>query len=117
MRSKLTEGQKIGLIIAMIATSIAAYNLWLILPLNIFYKGMAVTFFLSAVLIRADSTQNTAYRYLCDLWMWLTINNVIDEFCFDPRKVEWNEYVFGIVVITHAIYKIISNGQIKRRAN
>lgn len=115
--ARLTSAQKTALIITMIAVSIAAYNLWLFFPVNIFYRGMAITFLLSAVLIRSDSEPNTAYRYLCDLWMWLTVNNTIDEFFFDPKKVQWNEYFFGIVIITHATYKIITNGKAKRRTD
>lgn len=111
---KITDVQKTALLVTMIITSVAAYNLWMLFPVPVFYKGMAIVFFLSAMLIRTGSKTDTTYRYLCDVWMWLTVNNLIDEFFFDPRKVQWNEYFFGIIIITHATYKIVTNGKAKR---
>ena len=112
----MTVINKQRILITIIITSILSFNLWMLLPFQIFYKGLAIVFVLSAILIRADSVKHSPYRYLCDLWLWLTINNLIDEFFFDPRKVGLNEYLFAAAVVIHAIIKIKKNGKVKSGA-
>lgn len=108
---------KSALLITLIITSILSFNLWMLLPFAVFYKGLAIVLFLSAVLIRYESVKGTPYRYLCDLWLLLTINNLIDEFLFNPKIIQWNEYVIGAVIIFHAVYKIKKNGKAQRGTN
>lgn len=77
---------------------------------------MASVLVLTAILIRLGSEKGTDYRYLCDFWFLLTLNNLIDELFFDPKSIEWNEYLFGAILLIHAIYQI-RRGKIKRRNN
>lgn len=109
--------KKYIILTAIIVCSILTFNLWMVLPFSIFYKGLAVTMLLSALLIRIDSEKGTNYRYLCDLWLLLTANNIVDEFFFNPKAMELNEYLFGFVILAHAAYKHRKNGKLEKRNN
>jgi succinate-acetate transporter protein len=97
---------KKALLISIIVTSILSFNLWMILPFSIFYKGLAVVFVLTAAIIRIDSKRNTSYRSLCDLWLMLSLNNFFDEMFFNPQKISYNEYLFGLIIIIYTIVKV-----------
>lgn len=108
---------KKALLITIIIVSILSFNLWMLFPFQIFYKGLAILFILSAILIRIDSEKGTQYRYICDVWLLLTANNLIDEFFFNPRALEWNEYLFGMVIMVHAAIKANRNGKLEKGNN
>jgi hypothetical protein len=97
------------LIAAMIIVSIAAFQLW---PyFDCFYKGIAVTFLISGVLLLY------CFRNLISVvWFLLALNNAADEFFFDPKTFGLNEKIFCLFLILYIIFSLINNGRKKRTA-
>lgn len=88
------------LIAAMILISIAAFQLW---PyFDCFYKGVALCFLFSGILIYY------IFRYLYALvWLLLTLNNAFDEFFGDPKTFGWNEKLFALLLGLYVTYSIL----------
>ncbi len=42
---------------------------------------------------------------IAEIGFWFTVNNALDEFFFNPTKVQLNEFIFGIAVILLITYK------------
>lgn len=74
--------------------SIATYQLWPYLPKGYFYRGMAITLLIFAVVIyKQNSKLLISFFLLC-----VSISNLLDEFFFDPRKFGMNELIFAAIV-------------------
>jgi hypothetical protein len=62
---------------------------------KIFYIGNALFIFLLCLYIRQISKPSFLTFFLfCG-----TLNNLLDEICFDPQKIGWNEYIASAIII------------------
>lgn len=88
--------QKIILIVS-ICIYVAAYSLWSFLWPGFFYQALAVCQCLWMLLI--EDTVGKGLKKIATIGLWFTINNLMDELFFDPKKLSWNEYVFALIII------------------
>jgi hypothetical protein len=83
----------------LILVGIFTYSLWQPIlnytGIHIFYIGNALFIFLLCLYIRQISKPSFLTFFLfCG-----TLNNLLDEICFDPQKIGWNEYIASAIII------------------
>ena len=83
----------------LILVGIVTYSLWQPIlnytGLHIFYIGNALFIFLMALYIRQISKPSFLTFFLfCG-----TLNNLLDELLFDPKKIGINEYIATAIII------------------
>ena len=90
--------------------AVITYSLWSYIKawtgISIFYSGIALSFvgytYVIKLLIIELSRQNTKYKMyviFSNIINLATINNLIDEMFFDPKKLQVNEYLAFIILI------------------
>lgn len=102
--------QKI-ILIASICIYVAAYSLWSFLWPGFFYQALAVCQCLWMLFIQDIAPKGL--RKIATIGVWFTINNLMDELFFDPKKLSWNEYLFAIIIVV-VILKRKGNEQTRR---
>ena len=96
-----TNPAKIKLLVAaMMLSSIAAFQLWP--DFDCFYKGIALSFFFSGILLHYILRKSYSM-----VWLLLTLNNAFDEFLGDPKTFGWNEKIFALLLGTYVIHTIL----------
>jgi hypothetical protein len=90
-----------AILIAIIIVSILCRNIW-ILNDNIYFIGDAICWVLILVCLR-NNLVNAIDKLICDLVLWMTVSNLMDELFFNPLKIGANEIVFGILMIIYCI--------------
>ena len=85
---------KISIIVGVIT-----YSFWELVKMktgiHIFYIGNAFFIFLMALYIKQISKPS----FLTFFLFCITLNNLLDEVCFDPKKIGWNEYITSSIII------------------
>lgn len=99
------------LAISIVLVSILAYNLWPFF--DCFYIGIAIVFFLCALALVLKSEHETIERRIYFVFLFLSINNLLDEIFFDPKTFGANEYLIATLIIAHQTY-LQRNGHAKR---
>ncbi len=77
-----------------ILSFLIGYWFWKVMWHGFFYQMLAI----GLVLIFFVLWRLTKW-VVAEIGFWFTINNALDEFVFNPLKVEVTEFIFGIVVI------------------
>lgn len=73
---------------------------------TIYFIGQAVTFLMIGIAGRWSS--KSKYTIVTwDLFILMTINNLIDEVIFDPVNFGVNEILFGLIAITITIKRLV----------
>ena len=88
---------------------IAAFQLWNLpyfseangFPFNLYFKGTAIAFFLFCLFIFI----NFRTKLIAFLCFAFSLNNLTDELFFDPTKMQLNELLFTIGIISFGIYR------------
>ena len=78
---------------------VIGYNLWLFI--DCFYECVAIGFVLCFLSLVLKSEKGTLENRIYFVWLFLAINNLIDEIFFDPQKFGVNEYVIALLIIAH----------------
>lgn len=81
-------------IYAAIVSMIAASTLFNYLWHGAYYQLMAIGIFLLFWELKAK-VKNVAAM----IGFWLSLSNLADEFFFDPKVIQANEYVFAVLII------------------
>jgi lipoprotein signal peptidase len=63
-----------------------------------FFKVQSLAMVIPAIIILKFAYKTKA-RALSIGYLGLTISNFLDELFFDPTQAQWNEIVFGILII------------------
>lgn len=103
-----------ALLILSLCLSLLTYNLWPLLPAGSFYKGMAVFIMLLGIII--NNLVSDSIKIWSSVLLWLSINNVLDEFFFNPKKFGINEYIISIVIVASLTLQYY-NGKRKRNTS
>lgn len=83
---------KIILIIAIVL-GVATYQLWSFFPKGFFYVGNALFIMLLSVYIYAENKNIVTF-----VLFGYSINNLLDEFIFNPKEFGSNEIIIAIVI-------------------
>ena len=68
------------------------YAIWPLMWDGFFYQAIALAFlFLFWHLKPLHLSANIGF--------WFSVNAIIDELFFDPTEINWNEYIFGLLII------------------
>lgn len=96
------------LIITCICSFLATYNLWEIVPIHAFFsKGQSISISLSTYTILSlirDFKQPTFTQRIAYFLFFISINNVLDNLFFNPYAIQWNEYLFALLVLFASIF-------------
>jgi hypothetical protein len=100
------EKQKNNIILKIaIFVAIISYSFWNLineyLGVTIFYVGIALSHFLLALYIKQTSKLNFLIFFL----FCVSLNNLLDELVFDPKKIGWNEYLASAIIIVVYLLK------------
>ena len=95
---------KITLIVA-IAISVAGYNLWVFIGESFFDKCNAVFLVLLFTVLKDNYKKEKHLDKISEIGFWFSINNLADEFIFDPNTFGINEYIFAAWVV-YLVFKI-----------
>jgi hypothetical protein len=80
---------------------IGTYNLYPFLTedtYHFYYKGVALAWVLPAVAF-IKLTYHSRIRPASIAFIGFTLNNLVDEFCCDPQRLQLNELLFAIAII------------------
>lgn len=117
---KLTKITLIGFSMLALLSAIAAFNLWqlwgvkvdgvLTDPHNMYGKFLSLSFLfwssfgLVVGLVVKSATKWVGLLMLMEVWWFFSMNYVLDNFLFDPNRVEVNEYVTCAFIILAVIF-------------
>ncbi len=95
--------------IATFIISILVYQLWKPLlnccDIKIFYPGIALMILGYSIIIYSECKGK--FKMICEAFMWLAVNNFLDELIFDPTHLQKHEYVAFLIIIFNLLYKWI----------
>lgn len=111
----MTEVKKIWLLWIVAILGVATFLFWEFLHKNLnpilsenygltvsfYHAPMSIVFFLLYLFIFV----NFKKYFITFLLLGLGINNLMDELFFDPTKLQLNELVFTIVIISFGLYR------------
>lgn len=71
-----------------------------------YYVGQALSFncFIYSIYILVSFLKLEQTKIICELALWLSINNTYDELFGDPIHFGANEIIFALIVIARAFY-------------
>jgi hypothetical protein len=78
-----------------------AYAIWPLMWEGFFYQAIALAFLFLFwhVLRSSDVLRSSASNLPAKIGFWFSVNAIIDELFFDPTEINWNEYIFGLLII------------------
>lgn len=98
------------IIVLLLALSILIYQCWKFLldnyDIQIYYPGIALLIFGFVFVIWRESKPKSWFRVFMELFLELSINNVVDEALFDPKKLGINETVFAVFILIRFIFNL-----------
>lgn len=98
------------LILATILSSLITYNMWHIINIPYFFQKSESVFILLCTTCIVEVVKESMYKYTrLTLFLSYTLfsfalNNVLDNFLFNPFEIQWNEYVFAILALVISYY-------------
>jgi hypothetical protein len=102
--------QKVCLTAAILA-SLAGYNLWPYAWHGFFYQCNALMISLLFYLVKDFGKHDLYLHKVATIGFWFAISNLCDELFFDPTKLQWNEYVFALIIIVLTLKKSKGNAR------
>lgn len=101
--------------ILLMIISVITYQFWSILNdlygIKIFYIGIALVFQGFTFVIWREA-KDKMFKYFMEFFTLLCFNNLIDEAFFNPTKLEINEIIISIILLTRfilIIWKLAKN--------
>ncbi len=82
---------------------VIAYNVWQYTTPDIYYIGTAQLVLVCSWLIHVSATG--IHKVVSRVFLFLALNNLLDELFFDPTKFDINEFVMFALFFIHTLYK------------
>lgn len=106
----LTSFFKNVILISAIIVLVVGYNLWPIAWGEFFYQANAFGYLLLFTLIKYGISGGRIFKVMANIGFWFSVNNLLDELFFDPKKILINEYIFAVIIIITSILISKRNG-------
>lgn len=96
------------LLLLGICTIIVTYNIWY-LPLfagdeNVIDKGWSIFSLCVSFVVWKGCTDHLV-KLFGKLLFWFSVNNILDEFLFNPLSLNISEYIYAIIITVLIIYE------------
>lgn len=86
-----------------ILTWLICNTAWIFFGAPTYYFGTAFIIFISSVIINSSTEKGTYQKLITEVFIFLALNNLIDELFFDATVIELNEYLAFILYLTYKI--------------
>ena len=77
-----------------------AYNAWHFIGTSLYYYGTALIVLVSSIIINHNAKEGFP-KLISSIFLFISLNNFIDELFFNPQTVDINEYVMSLIYITY----------------
>lgn len=78
---------------------VCANSLYLIIWDSAYYQLWAIGVFMLMWEFKVLTKRGTLKYVAVEIGFWLSISNVLDELFFDPKAINFNEYIFAAIIV------------------
>lgn len=93
-----------ALFIVGVVTWVITYNIWVLVGESTYYIGTAFMIAVCSYLIN-NVTKVGWQKIVSRFFLFISVNNLIDELLFDPTAFELNEYLTCIIYFIYTLWK------------
>jgi len=90
---------------------VCANSLYLILWDSAYYHLWAIGVFMLMWEFRATTKRGSLKYVAVEIGFWYSVNNVLDELFFNPKAINFNEYIFAAIIVYVTIQNHRAHGR------